>query len=210
VPLAIQQVAYLVNYSWALAILCIVGGGYTIYGGFKSVAYTDVLQVSVLILGGLIVTVLGLCKVVAFLLQDTHAIFRYIQEVYLALYPTLCLMFLVGFFYRRATTKGCLIAMSVVPTLAILYTVLYTIVDPQKHGIPSKMPFLNRAAIDGALAFFIVWIFRTRGDRLPPEATIDRLLAPEVAVALRAIPWYRSFRVWATLLVLTVYISIFF
>ena len=49
--------------AYGLAILCLVGGGYTIYGGFKSVAYTDVIQVSVLILGGLTVTILGLHKV---------------------------------------------------------------------------------------------------------------------------------------------------
>ena len=46
-----------------LAILCVVGGGYTIYGGFKSVAYTDIIQVTVLICGGLAVTLLGLHKV---------------------------------------------------------------------------------------------------------------------------------------------------
>ena len=39
--------------AWGLVILCVVGGGYTIYGGFKAVAYTDVIQVTVLILGGL-------------------------------------------------------------------------------------------------------------------------------------------------------------
>ena len=49
--------------TWGLAILCVVGGGYAIYGGFKSVAYTDIIQVTVLILGGLTVTLLGLHKV---------------------------------------------------------------------------------------------------------------------------------------------------
>ena len=48
---------------WGLAILCGVGGGYAIYGGFKSVAYTDIIQVTVLILGGLTVTLLGLHQV---------------------------------------------------------------------------------------------------------------------------------------------------
>ncbi|MEI8042061.1 MAG: sodium/solute symporter [Verrucomicrobiota bacterium] len=47
---------------WGLIILCVVGGGYTIYGGFKAVAYTDIIQVTVLILGGLTVTLLGLHK----------------------------------------------------------------------------------------------------------------------------------------------------
>ncbi len=47
---------------WGLLILCVVGGGYTIYGGFKAVAYTDIIQVTVLLLGGLTVTLLGLHK----------------------------------------------------------------------------------------------------------------------------------------------------
>jgi SSS family solute:Na+ symporter len=399
--IAIQQFVHLDNYSWALAILCIVGGGYTIYGGFKSVAYTDIIQVTVLILGGLIVTVLGLCKVgavspghsatalsglqavlagahekfhmvrpwndaelpwigvffggmwltniyywgcnqfitqrtlaarslwqgqmgvvfaaflkllvpvlvvlpgiiafhlyngangllrqehvvvksdlafltlvqqllpaglvglvmagvlgcvishiaslfaacssiitfdiyssyinktatsaqlirvgrysafvilllstaVAFLLKDIHAIFLYIQEAALAIYPTMCIVFLAGFFYKRANAKGCLIATAVVPTLAVLYTLLYMFVDPQALGLPAKMPFLNRAMIDGVLTFSIIWSFRTRGDKLPPEATIDRTLAPDVIAALKAVHWYCSFRFWATLLILTV------
>jgi SSS family solute:Na+ symporter len=46
-----------------LAILCLVGGGYAIYGGFKAIAYTDIIQVAVLILGGVTVTLLGLHKV---------------------------------------------------------------------------------------------------------------------------------------------------
>ena len=49
--------------AYGLVILCVIGGGYTIYGGFKSVAYTDIIQVTVLILGGLTVTLLGLHKV---------------------------------------------------------------------------------------------------------------------------------------------------
>jgi solute:Na+ symporter, SSS family len=46
-----------------LLILCVVGGGYTIYGGFRAVAYTDIIQVTVLMLGGLAVTLLGLHQV---------------------------------------------------------------------------------------------------------------------------------------------------
>lgn len=49
--------------AYGLAILCLVAGGYTVYGGLKSVAYTDILHVAVLILGGTAVTVLGLIKV---------------------------------------------------------------------------------------------------------------------------------------------------
>ena len=48
---------------WGMTILCVIAGGYTIYGGLNSIAYTDVVQVTVLILGGLAVTILGLLKV---------------------------------------------------------------------------------------------------------------------------------------------------
>lgn len=49
--------------GYGLTILCIIAGGYTIYGGLEAVAYTDVLQVTVLIVGGMAVTILGLIKV---------------------------------------------------------------------------------------------------------------------------------------------------
>jgi uncharacterized sodium:solute symporter family permease YidK len=69
--------------------------------------------------------ILMLATAVASMLKDTQAMFYYIRKVSLALYPTLCVMFLVGLFYKRATTKDCWIATSVVPTLAILDTILY-------------------------------------------------------------------------------------
>lgn len=49
--------------TWGLAILFIVTGSYTIYGGLRSVAYTDIVQVSLLIIGGLSVTIIGLIKI---------------------------------------------------------------------------------------------------------------------------------------------------
>jgi SSS family solute:Na+ symporter len=64
-----------------LAILCVVGGGYTIYGGFKSVAYTDIIQVTVLICGGLAVTLLGLHKVGAASPDYGHSILGGFQAI---------------------------------------------------------------------------------------------------------------------------------
>jgi len=65
-----------VLYTGALAVNSIFGlrleygllifglaGAYAIYGGFKSVAYTDIIQVTVLVAGGLLVTWLGLRQV---------------------------------------------------------------------------------------------------------------------------------------------------
>lgn len=59
--LAIYSIVGL-SLAWGLSILCIDRGGYTIWGGLKSVAYTDIVQVSVLISGGLAVTITGLIE----------------------------------------------------------------------------------------------------------------------------------------------------
>jgi SSS family solute:Na+ symporter len=48
---------------YGLAILFFLVGAYTLYGGLKSVAYTDVIHVTILITGGLVVTYLGLSKI---------------------------------------------------------------------------------------------------------------------------------------------------
>lgn len=49
--------------AWGLVILCVIGGGYTLAGGLRAIAYTDVLQVAILISGGLAVVWIGLQKV---------------------------------------------------------------------------------------------------------------------------------------------------
>jgi SSS family solute:Na+ symporter len=54
-------------FGWdeTLTIVClaVLAGSYTIYGGLRSVAWTDFLQFVVMMLGGLVVTVIGLNKV---------------------------------------------------------------------------------------------------------------------------------------------------
>lgn len=45
-----------------VVILGLVAGGYTVYGGLRAVAFTDVLQLAVMIGGGTAVTLLGLWK----------------------------------------------------------------------------------------------------------------------------------------------------
>lgn len=50
---------------YGLILLCVLAGGYTMVGGLRSVALTDIVQVTVLILGGLVVTGAGLLKVAA-------------------------------------------------------------------------------------------------------------------------------------------------
>ena len=110
----------------------------------------------------------------------------------------MCALFLAGFFYKRANARGSLIAIIVAPAWAMLF------MTAESAGVAPTIPFLNRAIIDFLLAFGIIWAFRTRGDVLPEKATIDRSFSPEVAAEMAAVPWYASFRLWATLLVLIV------
>jgi len=48
---------------WAIVFLGVLTGAYTIYGGLKSAAWTDFMQLGVLLIGGILVPVLGLWKV---------------------------------------------------------------------------------------------------------------------------------------------------
>jgi Na+/proline symporter len=56
----------LVSFNWifmgCVLIISIITAAYCIYGGLSSVVWTDVLQVTVLVVGGLIVVVFGLDK----------------------------------------------------------------------------------------------------------------------------------------------------
>lgn len=49
--------------TWALLLLGAFSGAYTLYGGLKAVALTDIVQVCLLIVGGLVITWLALDKV---------------------------------------------------------------------------------------------------------------------------------------------------
>ena len=131
-------------------------------------------------------------------LQDLSAIFVYIQKYWSIAYPSVCALFLAGFFYKRANARGSLIAIIAGPVWALLFTFAES-----AHLVPT-IPFLSRAIVDFVLAFAIIWAFRTRGNAIPANAIIDRSFSPEVAARMRAIPWYASFRLWATLLVLLV------
>lgn len=48
---------------WGIVALGLLTGAYTIYGGLRSAAWTDFMQMAVLLLGGILVPVLGLAKV---------------------------------------------------------------------------------------------------------------------------------------------------
>jgi solute:Na+ symporter, SSS family len=142
--------------------------------------------------------VLLVATFVGFFLQDLPSIFIYIQKYWAIAYPSVCALFLAGFFYKRANARGSLIAILAGPCWAILFTAAESL-----QLVPT-IPFLSRAIIDFLFAVGIIWVFRTRGHVIPPNATVDRSFSPEVAAEMNAVPWYASFGLWATLLVLIV------
>ncbi|MBI4904106.1 MAG: sodium/solute symporter [Acidobacteria bacterium] len=57
------QTMFGMNLVWAIVLLGVLTGAYTIYGGLKSAAWTDFMQIGVLLIGGILVPVIGLAKV---------------------------------------------------------------------------------------------------------------------------------------------------
>jgi solute:Na+ symporter, SSS family len=66
-----------VDVQTALLALAVFAGAYALYGGLKAVALTDIVQVSLLVLGGLIISYLALDKVSGH--QGILAGFQYLQ-----------------------------------------------------------------------------------------------------------------------------------
>jgi solute:Na+ symporter, SSS family len=152
---------------------------------------------------------------VGFFLRDLKAIFIYIQKYWSIAYPSVCALFLAGFFYKRATARGALIAILVGPAWALFITVLeelhllphlplISVLVPDNATGHYVIPFLTRGLIDFLFAFAILWCFRNRSDVIPAEAIVDRSLPPDVVAAMKRLPWWQSFSFWATLLVLCV------
>jgi solute:Na+ symporter, SSS family len=142
--------------------------------------------------------VLIVAVVVGFFLRDLKGIFVYIQKYWSIAYPSVCALFLAGFFYKRANARGSLIAIVAGPAWAMLFTLAENM-----QWVPT-IPFLTRAVIDFAFAWLILWLFRTRGEAIPAQAIVDRSFTPEVAEFMKTIPLWRSFRLWATVLVICV------
>ncbi len=132
---------------------------------------------------------------VGYFLQDLKAIFIYIQKYWSIAYPSVCALFLAGFFYKRASAKGALVAIIAGPAWALLFTLA------ENADVVPTIPFLTRAAIDFLFAFLIIWAFRTPKGQIPANAIIDRSYPADVAAYMRAIPWWRSFGLWASILV---------
>src|SRR5262249_21553928 len=60
--LALQSM-FGIDLMWSIVFLGLVTGAYTIYGGLKSAAWTDFMQMAVLLVGGILVPVIGLWEV---------------------------------------------------------------------------------------------------------------------------------------------------
>ncbi|HWB84683.1 MAG TPA: sodium/solute symporter [Bryobacteraceae bacterium] len=52
-----------INLVWGIVFLGVLTAAYTIYGGLKSAAWTDFMQIAVLLAGGILVPIIGLWKV---------------------------------------------------------------------------------------------------------------------------------------------------
>jgi len=135
---------------------------------------------------------------VGYFLQDLKAIFIYIQKYWSIAYPSVCALFLAGFFYRRASAKGALIAIIAGPAWALLFTLA------ESAKLVPAIPFLTRAAIDFLFASGVIWLFRSPLNAIPPQAVVDRSFSPEVIAYMKTVPWWRSFGFWSTVLVLCV------
>lgn len=154
---------------------------------------------------------------VGYFLRDLKAIFVYIQEYWSIAYPSVCALFLAGFFYPRATARGAFIAIIAGPLWALSVTALEKlhllprvpyltvwVTDAASGQGHYLIPFLTRAGIDCLFAFAILWICRNRTNNIPKEAIVDRTFPPDVAAYMSTIPWWKSFGFWGTVLVLCV------
>ncbi|MGA2035436.1 MAG: sodium/solute symporter [Thermoguttaceae bacterium] len=165
----------------------------------------------------------------ALYLVGLKSIFIYIQKYWAIAYPSVCALFLAGFFYKRANAKGSLIAIIAGPLWGAGFTLLTPVIaqlpavlsasDTWAGAAPAATfvvdlltPFLTRAIIDFLFAWAILWVFRTRGETVPPQAIVDRTLPPQVVAQLQAVPWYRSFPFWSVVLaaaVVALYVRFF-
>lgn len=100
-----------------------------------------------------------------------------------------CVLFLAGFFYQRATARGALIASIAGSLWAVTVTVL-----EKMHLLPHiafltvwvgdaatghcLIPFLTRAGIDGLFACAILWFFRNKTEVIPEQAILAFVADP--------------------------------
>lgn len=143
---------------------------------------------------------LVIATIFGYFLQDVTAIFTYIQRYWSIAYPSISAIFISGFFYKRATAKGALMAIVIGPIWAISVTVA------ESFALIPTIPFLNRVIIDFFICWFIIWLFRNKTDRIPANAIVDRKFSKADLKLLNDRPWYGRFAFWSVLLVVIVII----
>jgi solute:Na+ symporter, SSS family len=139
--------------------------------------------------------VLVLATVFGYYLRDLTAIFTYIQKFWSIAWPSVTAVFLSGFFFKRATARGCLIAMITGPVWAILFTVAEAM-----EWVP-RFAFLNRAGLDFLFCCLIIYIFRNTTGVIPAKAIVDRSFSAEAQAEVESVPWYLRFNFWSLLLI---------
>ena len=127
-----------------------------------------------------------------------ETIFTYIQKYWSIAYPSIAAIFIGGFFYKRATAKGAILALIIGPIWAIAITVL------ESYDLIPAIPFLNRVVIDFLICWLIIWLFRNKSDEIPSHAIIDRNFSEEDEKLLKDRPWYGRFEFWSILLIVIV------
>jgi len=139
--------------------------------------------------------VLVTATVFGYYLRDLAAIFTYIQKFWSIAWPAVTAVFLSGFFFKRATAKGCVIAMITGPVWAILFTVAEAM-----EWVP-RFAFLNRAGLDFLFCCLIIYVFRNTTGQIPASATVDRSFSAEAQAEVDSVPWFLRFNFWSLLLI---------
>ena len=142
--------------------------------------------------------VLVIATIFGYFLRDLSAIFTYIQKYWSIAYPSIVAVFLSGFFYKRATARGSLLAIIIGTSWAILVNIA------ELAGWMPVVPFLNRVIVDFLICAFIIWIFRQKAGEIPAKAIVDRSLTPEARAEIQKVPWYGRFELWSIVLLLII------
>ncbi|MFC2112336.1 SLC5 family protein [Bacteroidota bacterium] len=140
--------------------------------------------------------ILIIATIFGYFLRDLSGIFIYIQKYWSIAYPSIVAVFLGGFFYKRATSRGSLLAIIIGTSWAIMINVAEL-----AEWIP-LVPFLNRVIIDFLICAFIIWIFRQKSGPIKEKAIIDRSLSEEARAQIEMVPWYGKFELWSIILLL--------
>ena len=166
---------------------------------YKSLFRPDAKEADLVKVGRIVLVItLIVATIFGYFLQDVETIFTYIQKYWSIAYPSIAAIFIGGFFYKRATAKGAVLALIIGPIWAIAITVL------ESYEYIPAIPFLNRVVIDFLICWLIIWLFRNKSDEIPSGAIIDRSFSEEDERLLKDRPWYGRFEFWSTVLIILV------